>query len=680
MAGKADDDGGNRAEEEDEGERFRLLVDGVRDYAIFMLDPAGKVLTWNSGAELNKGYKAHEIIGQHFSRFYPADALNRGLPDHELKVAAAEGRYEDEGWRVRKDGTTFWANVVITALRSPSGRLRGFAKVTRDLSVRRAHEEVLRQSEERFRLLLEGVSDYAIFMLDANGFVATWNAGAQRIKGYHASEIIGQHFRKFYPPEALASGWPEHELEVAALQGRMVDEGWRLRKDGEKFWAHVTLSALRGDDGKLRGFAKLTRDLTERKRAEEMAADSVEREAMLEAERTARMSAQRAARIKDEFLARLSHELRTPLNAILGWTQIMKMGASSKAPVDYQRGVEVIDRNARSQARMVEDLLDLNKVMSGRLRLDLQQVHLGDIVSASVDSVEPTAHTKGVKLERILDFRGGMVSGDASRLQQICWNLLTNAVKFTPPGGTIQVLLQSVNSRAELRISDTGAGIAADFLPHIFERFSQADSSTTRRYSGLGLGLAVSKQLVELHGGSIQARSMGEGLGATFIVNFPLTIPDAENANEGSEHASIALAADPDAVPALKGIRALVVDDESDTLEVLCRVLENQGVKVSAASSAKQALELLAISTPDVIISDIGMPGVDGYQFMRRIRAQESAGQKIPALALTAFARPEDRQRSILAGYQAHLAKPFEVSELVVVVAGLVGKVGQGGG
>jgi CheY-like chemotaxis protein/two-component sensor histidine kinase len=322
----------------------------------------------------------------------------------------------------------------------------------------------------------------------------------------------------------------------------------------------------------------------------------------------------------------------------------------------------------------------LNKVMSGRLRLDLQQVHLGDIVSASVDSVEPTAHTKGVKLERILDFRGGMVSGDASRLQQICWNLLTNAVKFTPPGGTIQVLLQSVNSRAELRISDTGAGIAADFLPHIFERFSQADSSTTRRYSGLGLGLAVSKQLVELHGGSIQARSMGEGLGATFIVNFPLTIPDAENANEGSEHASIALAADPDAVPALKGIRALVVDDESDTLEVLCRVLENQGVKVSAASSAKQALELLAISTPDVIISDIGMPGVDGYQFMRRIRAQESAGQKIPALALTAFARPEDRQRSILAGYQAHLAKPFEVSELVVVVAGLVGKVGQGGG
>ena len=309
----APDPGARRQSEE----RFRLLVEGVKDYAIFMLDPQGLVLTWNAGAERLKGYSATEIIGQHFSRFYPPEALMAGLPARELEVAEATGSFSDEGWRVRKDGTRFWANVVVTALRDRAGVLVGFAKVTRDLTQRRDYEESLRQSEERFRLLVEGVSDYAIFMLDVNGIVASWNAGAQRIKGYAANEIIGRHFSTFYPADARQSGWPDYELQVAAETGRFFDEGWRIRQDGTRFWAAVTITALRDSQARLIGFAKLTRDLTGQKRAEALEIAGQQREEILEAERSARIEAQRATRIKDEFLATLSHELRIPLSSSL---------------------------------------------------------------------------------------------------------------------------------------------------------------------------------------------------------------------------------------------------------------------------------------------------------------------------------------------------------------------------
>src|SRR5262245_37656897 len=250
-------------------ERFQLLLEAVTDYAIFLLDPNGHVLTWNSGAQRLKGYLADEITGRHCARFYPPEAVQDGWPDHALQVAAEQGRFEDEGWRVRKDGSRFWANVVITALPHEGGRPRGFAQVMRDLTERRQQEEALRQSEEHFRLMVEGVTDYAMFMLDPNGYVLTWNPGAHRIKGYRADEIIGQHFSRFYPPEAVQTGWPDHELQVAAEQGRFEDEGWRVRKDGSRFWANVVISALHDDSGRLRGFAKLTRDLSERKHAED---------------------------------------------------------------------------------------------------------------------------------------------------------------------------------------------------------------------------------------------------------------------------------------------------------------------------------------------------------------------------------------------------------------------------
>ncbi len=646
-------------------------MESVKDYAIFMLDPGGHVLTWNAGAELIKGYQPAEIIGQHFSRFYPPEAGD--FPAHELRVAAAEGRFEDEGWRVRKDGSRFWANVVITALYAPDKKLLGFAKVTRDLTERREHEERLRHSEERFRLLVEGVADYAIFSLDVNGIVATWNSSAARIKGYRAEDIIGQHFSKFYPQDAIESGWPEHELRIAAAEGRFSDEGWRVRKDGSRFWAHVTITALRDDAGRLRGFAKLTRDLTERKRTEALEASGAQRDAMLEAERNARMLAQRSAKIKDEFLATLSHELRTPLNAILGWTQLLRSRGEPEQ-AEFQRGMETIERNARAQVRLIDDLLDLSRIMSGRFRLDVQQVSLLEVVRSALDSIEPTAQTKGVRLESVLDPKSVIVSGDPARLQQIFWNLLSNAVKFTPKGGKVQVLLQRVNSHIEFSVRDTGIGIPAGFLPHVFERFTQKDSSTHREFGGLGLGLAISKQLVDLHGGSIQAKSLGEGQGATFVVTLPLIILGKDSDRVERIHPTVGETSDAVPVPKLDGVRVLIVDDEADALELIRRVLEQQGALVATVRSGEEALQRLESETPDVLISDIGMPNMDGYQFLRRMRAAEPKGQRIPALALTAFARPDDRKHAILAGYQAHLAKPFDMAELAIVVAGLVGR------
>ncbi len=662
----------------DSEERFRLLVESVRDYAIFMLDSRGHVLTWNAGAERIKGYAASEIIGDHFSRFYPAEALARGLPAHELEVAGETGSFEDEGWRLRKDGSRFWANVVITAMRDASGRLLGFSKVTRDLTQRRLHEEALRQSEERFRLLVEGVADYAIFMLDANGNVATWNAGAQRIKGYAATDIIGRHFSTFYPQEARDSGWPEHELQVAAEVGRFVDEGWRLRRDGRRFWANVTITAMRDASGKLLGFAKLTRDLTESKRAEAAEQASQEREHLLDAERTARMSAQRAMRVKDEFLATLSHELRTPLSAILGWTQVLLRTGTEDVSPQQRRALEVIDRNARAQVQLIDDLLDLSRVMAGKIRLEMQDVCLDDLVTAAIDSASPAAQAKALALEAALPSRGLRLRGDPARLQQVVWNLLTNAIKFTPRGGRIEIVLERSANVALLRIRDNGIGIPAGFLPQVFDRFSQRDSSSTRAFGGLGLGLAITRELVELHGGTIEVESAGEGFGATFTVSLPVAAPASApaaapvgtGAPRQVEQAAEAL---PD-LPQLRERQVFVIDDEADARELLLRVFADQGARVTAFGSAEDALAALAGTKPDLIVSDIGMPHMDGLQFIRLLRAGEARGERIPALALTAFARAEDRKRSLLAGYQAHVAKPFDMAELLLVAADLVGR------
>lgn len=653
--------------------RFRLIVESSAEHAIVALDADGAVASWSQGAERLTGQRPSDALGRPLDWFYPPDALERGAPAGELGAARREGSFEREGWRARKDGSLFWASVVITAAKSADGELAGYCVVARDMTQRRGHEEALRRSEERLRLLIEGVSEYAIFMLDPNGNVATWNVGAQRIKGYAADEIVGKHFSTFYPEEAKDSGWPEHELREAADKGSFVDDGWRLRKDGSRFWANVTITALRDGDGRLIGFAKLTRDMTDSKRAEAMETAGKEREVLLAAEREARMAAQRAARAKDEFLSTLSHELRTPLSAILGWTQILSRSDDPATP-KQKRAVEVIDRNARAQSKLIDDLLDLSRIMAGKVRLDLQQVSISDVAQAALESALPVAEAKDIRARALFDQGRMVVNGDPSRLQQIVWNLLTNAIKFTPKGGRVELLLRRVNSHIELSVTDTGIGIPQSFLPMVFDRFSQRDGSTTRVAGGLGLGLAISKQLAELHGGTIKASSPGEGKGATFRLELPISLALADDERDRAHPAAEAPHQDSHALPELSGAHILVVDDEADARELLKGIFEERGARVSSAGSAEEALRIFQSSPPSVVVSDIGMPGMDGHQLMRALRASEPPGQRVPALALTAFARAEDRKRSLVAGYQAHLAKPFDISELVLMVAGMVGR------
>ena len=403
-------------------------------------------------------------------------------------------------------------------------------------------------------------------------------------------------------------------------------------------------------------------------------------EQMLASERTARTEAERAGRMKDEFLATLSHELRTPLSAILGWSQILTR--SKGVPEEITDGLRTIERNARAQAQIIEDLLDMSGIISGKVRLDVQRVDLAALLREAVDTSKPSADAKGIRLTAVLDPLAGPVSGDPARLHQVMWNLLNNAVKFTPKRGRVQVVLERVNSHVEVSVIDTGEGIRPEFLPYVFDRFRQADGSTTRRHGGLGLGLSIVKQLVELHGGTVLAKSPGVGKGATFTVTLPLTPvhadPEPDVERRHPQAASGEYHADDDACVKLSGVRVLVVDDEPDARALLKRLLENCEAVVTTAASASEALEALRRAKPDVVISDIGMPGEDGYALIRMIRALPlDEGGDVPAVALTAYARSEDRTRALLSGFQSHVAKPVEPTELVATVASLARRSGR---
>jgi signal transduction histidine kinase/CheY-like chemotaxis protein len=404
-----------------------------------------------------------------------------------------------------------------------------------------------------------------------------------------------------------------------------------------------------------------------------------ERARLLEAERIARAEVERVSLMKDEFLATLSHELRTPLNAVLGWSELLL--ARSPVGSDGRRGLETISRNARAQAKLIEDLLDMNRIVSGKIRLDVQPVDLALVVSAAIDSVLPSAEAKAISIQRALDPDPGPVFGDPNRLQQVVWNLLSNAVKFTGRGGTIDVWVRRVSSHVEISVHDSGAGINADFLPHVFDRFRQEDSSSTRRYGGLGLGLSIVKQLVELHGGTVKAESAGEDLGATFVVGLPLHARSAcDITDTPREHqTTTAQSLEPRASDvSLAGIAVLVVDDEADARELVEAALLGATAEVRTAASAAEALATLKLILPDVIVSDIGMPERDGYQLIRDVRSlPANQGGRTPAIALTAFARSEDRTRAMLAGYQVHVSKPIEPEELIATIKSLVGTHGR---
>jgi signal transduction histidine kinase/ActR/RegA family two-component response regulator len=400
-----------------------------------------------------------------------------------------------------------------------------------------------------------------------------------------------------------------------------------------------------------------------------------ERARLLEAERAARVEIERISLVKDEFLATLSHELRTPLNAVLGWSGVL---LSRTQDPEVQRGLETIARNARAQAQLIDDLLDMNRIVSGKIRLDVQRLELAAIVEAALDSVRPSAEAKAIAVRRTIDPSAGLVFGDPNRLQQVVWNLLTNAVKFTPKGGKIDVIVQRVDSHVQIDVRDTGMGISAEFLPHLFERFRQADSSTTRKYGGLGLGLSIVKQLVELHGGSVGAESGGKGQGATFTVALPLRAV-RDSAAPSGEHPTSGRGCASRAPPvSLAGLTVLIVDDEPDARELVRSVLSEAGADVVLAASAAEGLACVQTHRPDLLVSDIGMPDRDGYQFIRSVRDLGSAcGGRTPAIALTAFARSEDRTRAMLAGYQVHMSKPIEPQELVATISSLAANQGD---
>ncbi len=607
-------------------DRFRLLVDAVQDYGIFMLDPTGVVVSWNTGAQRIKQYRPEEIIGRHFSVFYLPEDVATDWPAEELKRASRDGRFEDEGWRLRKDGTRFWASVVITALRDPSGELTGYGKVTRDLSERRAHEEAVRESEQRLRLLVESVRDYAIFMLSPEGIIESWNSGAQLIKGYSADEVIGKHFSLFYRPDDLAAGLPAAELETALSVGRAEEEGWRVRRDGSVFWANVVIAPVYDAARKLRGFAKVTCDMTERRRLHELESSSK------------RMS---------EFLAMLAHELRNPLAPIRNAVTILQLEPSPSPMVRSSR--DMIDRQLSHMTRLVDDLLDVGRLTTGKIRFTSEKVSYAQVVARSMEAVRPLMDARRHQLS--LDMSDGAlwVQGDATRLAQVLQNLLTNAAKYTPEGGLIELKVWQAGTQLHTSVQDNGAGLSAQAINQIFELFSQGDAQTAARESGLGIGLTLARSLVEMHGGALSASSAGPGQGSTFSFFIP-------NAVSTELPTSDTPAAIPRPV-------FMIVDDNRDAANSLAEILRLMDFQVKVAYDGPSALALARKEMPQVAILDIGMPGMSGYEVLAALRAMPGGGA-VTAAALTGFGTDEDKSRAAAASFDAHLTKPLDFAAL----------------
>ena len=602
-----------------------------------------------------------------------------GLVEPFFADETAHGLFRDPGASLTldrpavlrtRDGRVLECSSTEAVRRNlPLGRVWSFRDVT----------ERVRLDEVRNRLaaVVEG-SDDAIVSKTLEGIVTTWNAGAERLFGYSAEEIVGRSITILIPPDHQSE---EDDILRRIAEGTRIEhyETIRIRKDGKPIPVSLTISPIRDGRGQIVGASKIARDMSARAESERVLAGLNERLQkaaddrldLLEAERAARAEAEHANLMKDEFLATLSHELRTPLNAIVGWTQILL--TYHRDDPRTSEGLEVIGRNAKVQTQLIEDLLDMNRIVSGKLRIEVLRVDLQEVVRAAIESVRHSAEAKGLQLTCVLDERAGPILGDPARLQQCCWNLLSNAIKFTPRGGKVHVSLRRVSSHVELAVVDTGQGIGEDFLPYVFERFRQADASTTRAHRGLGLGLSIVRSLVELHGGTVQAWSEGVGRGSTFRIELPLMAIDEKDATlrRPGSHAE-GYVQDP---PSLSGLKILMVDDEADARQLVKRLLEDCGAVVVLAGSAREGLESVRREHPNMLISDIGMPEEDGYAFIRKVRSlRPDEGGDTPAAALSAFARAQDRTRALRAGYQTYIAKPVDPGELAAAVASLARK------
>jgi PAS domain S-box-containing protein len=555
-------------------------------------------------------------------------------------------------------------NILESVPENPEGWERGGVEGEGSEAREPRHSaETVASTPEELRGVLAAIvesSDDAIVGKDLNGTIMTWNAGAERVFGYKAEEVTGLPITILIPPERLDE---EAHILATLRRGERIDhfETERVRKDGRRIHISLSASPIRNARGEVVGVAKIARDITARKQLE------VERQGLLAKEQAARTLAEATSRAKDAFLAMISHELRSPLSPILAWARLLRQGMLDDEKT--QRALEAIERSAVSQAHLIDDLLDISRIVAGKLRLQVRPVQLTEVIESAIEIVRPAAEAKRIRLQTVLDTETGLITGDPERLQQVLWNLLSNAIKFTPKGGRVQLTLERVNSHVEIAVSDTGQGIPAEFLPYVFERFQQAETGSARRYGGLGLGLAIVRHIVELHGGTVVTESPGEGQGATFTVKLPRMIFARTAGELERRHPTVGVLSEGKDYPPLRGLRVLVVDDEPDSNEVVSAVLASCGAEIRVAGSAAGGLDELRHWKPDVLVSDIGMPGEDGYAFLGKVRALGGETGRIPAIALTAYATTEDRVRIFSAGFQVHIAKPIEPAELVTVVA-----------
>lgn len=640
---------------------------------------AGRVGLWSRNLLTDRAdwsSQIHEIFGTDPESFDSSTAGLMSIIDPEDRAAVSQAVQDSIAnhtdvvteFRIRlRSGEVRWIWTQGHAVYDKDGTATQMVGVAADITERKRAET----ARSHLAAIVES-SDDAIISERLDQTIISWNAAATRLFGYSAEEMIGGSIIVIVPPEDVQH--EEMHILPKIRRGERIDhyETVRIAKNGRRIDVSLSVSPVHDEQGRIIGASKIARDVSALREAQRaLRAAIVEREQLLESERSARSEAERLGHMKDEFLATLSHELRTPLNAIQGWATLLKQPQLSDA--DRRPGLDAIERNARAQAQIINDLLDMNRIVAGKFHLDVQSVQLQEIIQAAIEAVRPSAEAKRLRIRTLLDSTIGASRGDPNRLQQVMWNLLTNAVKFTPAGGYIQVVLERVNSQVEITVQDNGAGISAEFLPHVFDRFRQADASTSRRHGGLGLGLSIVKNLVELHGGSVRARSSGEGQGSTFVVSLPIVAVDpgqrqpfttrAEDVEQDGEAFEL---------PRLENMRILVVDDEPDGRALLARILQERGAIPVCTGNAQVALESLQNQKFDLLLSDIGMPEMDGYALIRRVRGLSSPMKSIPAIAVTAYARAEDRQRSLLAGYQMHISKPVETPELIAAIASLL--------
>ncbi|HEY0005039.1 MAG TPA: ATP-binding protein, partial [Pyrinomonadaceae bacterium] len=691
--------------------------------ALFLLDAEWRTTFVNPAAEEIFGWKREEFLGKNLHElvhYRRPDGTPFPISECPIGAVFKQGQTvrEHEDIFIRKDGTFIpvsYSNAPIIV----NGQVTGAVLTVHDITERRQAEAALRVADQRalaeYERLIERINNLAQSLGTARDLLTIFRA--LREFALLSVPCIGI-FISLYDPQrdvrTCAYGWGDGiEFDVSELPPMPITSTGPNSvavRTGEVIITDDYISATRGHpsvvvgpDNGLRPQSSLVVPMAVMSRiigtievqsyeraayraehstallmAANLAAIAVENVRLLEHESRARAVAEESNRMKDEFLATVSHELRTPLTSILGWSNMLSTGLLDEATARV--ALETIERNARAQAQIIDDILDVSRIITGKLILDVKPVELGPVIEAAINAVRPAANAKSIQLETLFDTGVGPVPGDASRLQQVVWNLLSNAVKFTPRGGRVLVSLRQTPNNIEISVSDTGPGISPEFLPFVFERFRQADSTTTRRHGGLGLGLAIVRHMVELHGGTVQAESKSEGEGANFTVKLPLAcaVPDALSAEAATREGATDLSSPWSNRSLLEGVHVLLVDDDQDTLTVLSAILERRLMKVTAVNSANAAIEALESSRPHILVADIGMPEIDGYELIRRIRTLSSEqGGNIPAVALTAYAREDDRQRSLDAGYQQHLSKPVDPSELLATISLLTKRSGK---